>query len=374
MAAEKIKAAASALDQAAPGMSGIRFLVGFDGFVDEILHAVATRRDKDHFERIRTLEAFGKRIVAAAGKSTNIELVPQVEKIGGNGPLMAMAVSGMGCRVTCLGLLGYPDILPVFKPMEDSCRVISVGNPGHTDALEFTDGKLMLGKLNTIREMNWERIAEVIGEEAFAGLLAESTMVASTNRTMLTEMEPILDNIQRLLPTGTSTKFFFDLADPEKRPIGDIRKVIGQIQAIDGKANSILGLNLKEAQQIGKVLGLDADWNEELDQVHKAADSIGAKLGIHGVVVHAVKFAAARVNGATAAVQGPYCANPKLTTGAGDHFNGGFSSALMAGLSVEEALFAGVGTSGAYVRKAGSPSAEEVVQLLRRWAEDKLED
>jgi len=35
---------------------------------------------------------FGQRIVDAAGKSLNIELYPRLEKLGGNGPIMAHAL------------------------------------------------------------------------------------------------------------------------------------------------------------------------------------------------------------------------------------------------------------------------------------------
>src|SRR5690606_18581808 len=134
-------------------MPTMKFLVGFDGFVDEIIHAVATRRNNHEFERIADIPEFAARIGSAAGKSANIELVPVLEKLGGNGPLMAMAASGMGCQVTCIGMLGYPDLHSVFKPLNSICKVISVGAPGHTDALEFQDGKIMFGKLNTIKDM-----------------------------------------------------------------------------------------------------------------------------------------------------------------------------------------------------------------------------
>src|SRR5438128_2391834 len=65
-------------------------LVGFDGFVDTIVTPVGLRRSSgDDFTPISTLTEFGQRIVAAAGKSTNIELYPRIDKLGGNGPIMA---------------------------------------------------------------------------------------------------------------------------------------------------------------------------------------------------------------------------------------------------------------------------------------------
>ena len=104
------------------------------------------------------------RVASAAGKSANIELGPQLEKIGGNGPLMSMAASGMGCQVTCIGLLGYPDLHPVFRPLKSICKVVSVGAPGHTDALEFHDGKLMLGKHQALGDVSWDNILSRVGE------------------------------------------------------------------------------------------------------------------------------------------------------------------------------------------------------------------
>jgi hypothetical protein len=72
-------------------------LVGLDGFVDTIVTPVGLRRGQgDDFTAIATLSEFGQRIVAAAGKSTNIELYPRMDKLGGNGPIMANALLAHG--------------------------------------------------------------------------------------------------------------------------------------------------------------------------------------------------------------------------------------------------------------------------------------
>ena len=45
-------------------------MVGLDGFVDTIVHLVAKRHGLgDDFSRIQTIEDFGNRILAAAGKA-----------------------------------------------------------------------------------------------------------------------------------------------------------------------------------------------------------------------------------------------------------------------------------------------------------------
>jgi hypothetical protein len=298
-----------------------------------------------------------------------------IEKAGGNGPLMAMAAAGMGAQVTCIGMLGYPDLHPVFKPLKDICaRVVSVGIPGHTDALEFDDGKLMLGKLHTIKDMNWANLLSRVGEAALRDLLFNSDMTACTNWTMLTEMGEILDNIIRMAPQGAKAKFFFDLADPEKRSHADLEKVLSQMSALAAKTGVILGLNQREAEQVSDVLGLKEKPEESPLGNAAAARRIRERLGLHGVVVHAVRSAGAAVGGLSAGIEGPYCPKPKLSTGAGDHFNGGFCAGVMADLPVEQALYSGVGASGWYVRNAKSPKLDDVVGLLRAWGEGSLKD
>lgn len=371
---KEILKAAETLSSRKAAMRTKKCLVGFDGFVDEIIHAVGTRKNNVEYERITTIEEFAGRVASAAGKSANIELVPILEKIGGNGPLMSMAASGMGCQVTCIGLLGYPDLLPVFRPLQSICKVVSVGNPGHTDALEFMDGKLMLGKLNTIKEMCWARLKEVVGEQVLRELFFLSDMVAVTNWTMLTEMDEVLDNIIRMTPEGSKVKFFFDLTDPEKRPRADLERVLEQIRALGRKTDSILGLNLREAEQVSSVLGIPARPEDSAPGVEAASIRIREALGIHGVVVHAIKYAGASVGGEHAGIEGPFCPSPKLSTGAGDHFNGGFCAGLLAELPVMDALYAGVGTSGWYVRNGRSPTLDDVAGLLQTWGKGQLKD
>ena len=76
-----------------------RAVVGLDGFVDTIVTPVALRTGQgDAFEPIPTIADFGQRILGAAGKSTNLELYPRMDKLGGNGPLWPMLSSPMGSR------------------------------------------------------------------------------------------------------------------------------------------------------------------------------------------------------------------------------------------------------------------------------------
>ncbi|MEY3274863.1 MAG: hypothetical protein RL153_128, partial [Verrucomicrobiota bacterium] len=69
-------------------------------------------------------------------------------------------------------------------------------------------------------------------------------------------------------------------------------------------------------------------------------------------------------------VEGPVCKKPRITTGAGDHFNSGFCLGKLLGLSNADAVLCGVSTSGHYVRTAKSPSVADLVHLMRHWPKE----
>src|ERR1043166_5028641 len=103
------------LTSAGPRALEFKAFVGLDGFVDEIVHAVDKREDAQKYTRLPTIQAFAERIAGAAGKSTNIEMVVQRTKLGGNGPIMANALATLGLKITYVGALGYPNLHPVFE-------------------------------------------------------------------------------------------------------------------------------------------------------------------------------------------------------------------------------------------------------------------
>ena len=63
----------------------------------------------------------------------------------------------------------------------------------------------------------------------------------------------------------------------------------------------------------------------------------------------------------------PFVPNPKITTGAGDHFNSGFCLGKLLGFSNPECVLTGVSTSGFYVKNAISPSVSNLANFLNNW-------
>ncbi len=248
-------------------------LVGLDGFVDEIIAVVDKRYADGRFDPIRTIASFGDKIRAAAGESSNYELVVKQAKLGGNGPIMANALASLGLGVTYIGNLGYPDLHPVFHDFAKIADVITIAPPGHTDALEFDDGKIMLGKQETLHEVNWENLQSRVGRDRLDDLVGSSRLIGMVNWTMLPGMSRIWHRLlDEVLPhiKGRPT-VFADLADPEKRTPEDIRAALGLLTQFQQYVDVILGLNLKEAMQVAAVLNLPSRSDPEATIDEEAA-------------------------------------------------------------------------------------------------------
>ena len=104
---------AQSLAAAAPS-PGRTVMVGLDAFVDEIIRVVDRRLGEREYLPVERLSDLGARIAAAAGLGTNMELVVERVKLGGNGPIMANALAALGMDTTCIGPLGEGSIHPAF--------------------------------------------------------------------------------------------------------------------------------------------------------------------------------------------------------------------------------------------------------------------
>jgi len=406
-------AAADALAKIAePGAA----LVGFDGFIDSILHMVDVRTDMSPtgYKRLTTISAFAARCAAAAGRSTNIEQVLMEDRFGGNGPLMAGALGRLGMDVTYIGAVagigavavagggggggggsggveGKGEVHPVFAPFARRCNAVwAVAPPSRTDCLEFEDGKLMFNNTANIQDVTWDRLVERVGLDTITAMVEHSTLLGIVNWSLQGGIPGIWLGLMRdvfpqLREVGTgggadaggdagkrSKRVFIDLSDPAKRTDGDIADALELLTRLEktGAVRVTLGLNLSEATRIAAVAGVDAFGKHTNitmgDGLVLAAKAIRERLQLDCVVVHPREGAAAAdAAGHAAWFEGPFTAHPKLSTGAGDHFNGGFAFAQVNGLPLEGCLAAACATSGAYVRNAESPTRERLISFLR---------
>ena len=360
--------AAQALHRVGARPQSVRAVIGLDGFVDDILSVVARRIDPHNFVPVATISELAERIAAAAGLSTNMELVLRTSKLGGNAPIMALALAKAGAAVTCIGTLGLPEPDPIFAELVELAHVISVANPGRTQALEFNDGKLMLGRLENLYSLSWESLLRYVPVPRWIELCSGAQLLALVNWTMIPAMTDIwrrfLAEVAPQLPPGQASRIaFFDLADPQKRSEDEIREALAVLGQFRPYFATYLGLNRKEAAEVGRALGLAAETQPSAP-LEEATRALAAGLDVDGVIIHPTDRASAWIGGTYYEVEGPYTPTPRLTTGAGDNFNAGCCLGLALGLGAQNALAMGVATSGFYVRHAASPSFEQLGQFL----------
>lgn len=359
--------AATKLRAAMPRIASLRAVIGMDGFVDSIIDVVNTRAGFERYTRMETIETFGNKIVAAAGKSANYEFVVTHKKLGGNGPIYADALAIAGMQIDYIGSLGCPQPDAVFHEFGTRARLHSLCEPGYTDALEFADGKLLLGKITQLADVNWQNLVARVGLEPFRRMCDAADLLAMNNWTMLPHLGEIWSHVcEDVLPSLSKKprQIFIDLADPEKRTVEDLCRDLQTLTRMEAYAQVTLGLNLKEAAQVANVLGIKpaADDNE---QIQVAAASIREKLRLSTIVIHPRRGAGAADASGSAWFDGPLVKQPKLSTGAGDNFNAGFTLGKLAGLTLQESLICGCGSSGFYVRQGGSPSAAKLADFLQ---------
>lgn len=348
-------------------------IIGFDGFVDEIVHVVDKRIDSGNFVRLTSMAEYGERIKKSAGLSTNVEMITTQQKLGGNGPIFANALIEYGMDLTYIGALGVPDIHPVFRDMTARCHAIALSNPSFTDAIEFFDGKIISSKLQNFNAVTWDSLMEKAGLPAFIKLLDESDLIGFENWTMVPHMGDIWkhilnDAMPKMRPREVKPVLFIDLADPEKRSAEDVLEALTLISRFSKYCRVIFGLNKKEACEVAEVLGMRVPDYDAQD-LRQLAEFIYSKMDISALVLHPVKEACAIEKDGFYRVTGPYCERPKLTTGAGDNFNAGFILGVTLGFGLTDALTLGVATSGYYVRYAKSPGLADMDAFLKDWAQ-----
>ena len=339
-----------------------------DGFVDSIISVVDKRHSPTKFDAIDSIDSLGRKITAAAGHSANFETYVNHQKLGGNGPIMANAMASLGCDVTYVGMVGYPKLHPVFEPLAEKANVIGVVDPGFTDAWEFEDGKLMMGKYGAVNDLNWKNLVERVGRAKLIKMVDEAALIGMVNWTMLPYLTQLWQMMHKEVLRGGnfSDKFFFaDLCDPAKRDPADLLKAMKVLSTMRNDIRVVLGLNLSEAIQVARVLGID-EYDQPESDIEQMARDIRAAMKIHCVVIHPRASCAAATEEDSSWLTGPFVRKPNLSTGAGDNFNAGFCTGLLLGLTLCQCLAAAKGMSGFYVRKARSATVAELGRFVSK--------
>jgi hypothetical protein len=350
-------------------------LAGFDGFVDTILHVVSERRSATEYSRVPTLRAFSEKVLAASGgRNMNIEMVPRLTKIGGNGPILANALAHFDIPVTYIGCLGSPALHPVFAEFAKKIKTYSIAEPGFSDAIEFADGKLICGKQQAVSEISWQSVLNRVSTEELSDLASRAGLIAFVNWgivfSMTEIMEEFLQDIGNQL-ASSQKPFFIDTADPSKRSPEDIGRFVKTLPKLADKFKVYLGFNLRESAFIAQAVGLTEFPNAPQDVLTYSED-LRKRLGIAALVIHWSRHAVGNDVDSAVCVEAPFTDNPRISTGAGDHFNAGFCLGRLLGGDLEANIQLGVATSGYYVRQAKSPTLAELVGFVETLSQKRL--
>lgn len=372
-AKDPIRLAAADALQAATGAP--RVLVGFDGFLDSITSAVETRRSMapDDYAPMRTIDTLASRVAGGGGgRSVNIELREREVRAGGNGPLLAGALSGLDVETTLIGALGKDsagDIHPAYQPLIARCfEAISIAPSARTDALEFTDGKVMFNWSAPLDPIDWEHLKDRVGLDRLTEMCARSDVIATINWTNLGGLPSIWRGLRdEILPSLTNAPtIFVDLSDPAKRTDGDVRAMLDDLRSLNAVAPLTLGLNIAEAQRLSSI-SVEETLPDSCapDAMRNTAERLRTHLGLTALLIHTRGIVAGADAQHAAAVPTRVTAQPVISTGAGDHFNGGYVASRALGLSLEQSLACACDTASAYVATGGTPSRDQLIGMLR---------
>ena len=349
-------------------MAGI---CGFDGFIDTFIRMQAPA----------TMDEFGVKVSQAAGISASYPVHHLGDKFGGNGPLFAVALHDVLCGsvdISYIGALGKDSVLPIFQEaLRGKVKNIhTLAEPAHSDCLEFKDGKIMLSDMRSCAEVSWERLMECVGAETMDGLLKESRFIAAVNWGKLVNVGSVWENIaKRLGALGIPKKevvFFMDLADFEQRPHEDRLGLVKLLSQITAQCHTLLSFNLKEAWQMADEFGGKFHGRKLPEDVAEVAAFLKEHMDADRILIHPNDGAACASERGCVYIPGPFCKEPLISTGAGDHFGAGCLAGYLYGLDDLGLLLSGVCASGHFVRTGRSASYGEICHLADLWVEDRL--
>jgi sugar/nucleoside kinase (ribokinase family) len=305
----------------------------------------------------------GRKLAGAAGLSCALELVSQGIRPGGNALNMGKATVEFGNDLSLIATLGRDAVHPLFRELTDACRrVVSLGEPGYTEALEFLDGKVMLNRTGQLHALTWDLVSAHISPEELRRLVETASLVGLLDWSIFPAMDEIIGRFLGMIrEMKEKPVLFFDLSDLRRRAARDIVGIMDVIGDCGRSAPAILSLNESESIVAADALSIGT---------HNDAGRAGAlrdRLGIDAVVVHPTNGAAVATKAGIFWADGPFCAHPAVSTGGGDSFNAGFCNGWLLKMEPEQCATLGAFTSGYYVRYGAPPGRRELIGFMETY-------
>ncbi len=343
-------------------------LIGFDGYIDLIQKVVksSTNSSKEYYSCLREM---GLHISSAADKSAQLEICTLTRKAGGNAPIMANALAHLGIRNYCVGTMGYPGIQDCFLQMHENCTLVSVGEPGTTNALEFDNGKLMLSETSTFDSLDLNYILNLKGSSSVSDYLHDSSLVAMVDWANLPLCTQLWKQMHQFISDAglLNRTYFFDLCDPSKKTKAEIEEALQLIGSYKELGRVILGLNENEAVKIYNAIHSSSVLPGNSVQLNDMVQNIYQSVDVDILLVHPNDRSLIATKNGIATFAGHIVKDPKVLTGGGDNLNAGFCFGLLNSFSIEECALIGMATSGAYVKNGRSPGIPDLIAYLNNF-------
>jgi len=349
------------LRQNTPVIQEKQILAGFDGFIDTIVKPVRLSGTNGSREFFRTIAEFGEFITNHSHKSTSIQFEIQQRKPGGNLANYAAALDALLLPTIVVGMLSNEAgiIDPLFEKIGK--QRYSYLAAGSATALEFEDGKIFFSSIDVPgicrEEKIFPRIENVFPD--FRSTIAGADLIAFLNWSELPFAHDLWNDIYNhalISVKADKNRFaFFDLCDTSAKNLSEIEALTLLIGKIGECRKTILSMNKNEALDIaGKITGRNCT-------IEETAEFICSRFGLDEVIIHQHT-----TNIAVSAEEGMVTepclvnSNPKISTGAGDHFNAAYCYTCLSGLSIAEKLRFATAYSGTYIALGKSPRLEDL--------------
>ncbi len=338
-------------------IAGKRLTVGFDGFADTIVRPL---RQPDApgvpAAPFATIREFGEFLTSKAEKSCSVELSVEARQLGGNLPFLSRAAGGLGLDVTCIGMLGeLGSIDPLFAQMP--CRLHSFAPPGQSTCMEFNDGKLLFSSDCIVPGDAWDAVCTAVKDDV-PTMFREADLIALVNWSELSFAHGLWEHVCDAVAEGPADKrkfAFFDLCDVSRRTDSELEAVLRLIGRFAQSRTAVLSLNENEA------LGVSERLLSGPDDPSEIAAAVCRHFGIDEVIVHTIHESVLSSVRGTVRRPSDFVAHPRISTGAGDNFNGASCLAAVMGLDDNDRLAFANAFANFYISQGRSPSMAELM-------------
>jgi hypothetical protein len=344
-----------------------KVLLGCDGFVDETYEIVEVRKSQSDFVPMKRLRQFGELLVARADGGVGLELVPKRRCEGGFGINTGRVAACLGLKPCLPGLYGKEAVDPAYHEFQDSCELLSLGDPALTIALEFGDGKVLMSNLQAVSNLTWSGFKNHFGEAKLKELFAGVDILGLGYWSLTADFDGIFQGFMDQYENSTAPRrMFFDFADIKKKSSESFIRSLELIRSYNGRIPMTFSLNEHEVMELFSRIGVE---RPELKPAAIAAALTVAreKIGFDELVVHTPEFAAASSapDGEAYAIQDRQTKVVRLA-GAGDSFNGGYLCASLGDLPLKQRLVVANAVTAFFVTHATGPTREQLLGQIEK--------